>query len=229
MLCECGKHEATIHEVIITSDKRKVERHLCELCAREQGVSSDPYIPINHLIATTNYVMGQVVREEEDAGSGAPVSESVKPPPTMKARPSPQACVGCGQTFSNFKKTGMLGCPACYQAFEDRIGPMIERAHEGGCSHVGKVPRRALSECRGSKDNSRIEALLGDVRQREQRLETVRQRLAKSIHDEEYEQAAMLRDELTRLTALAGATPGSQIEHHPDAPSRSGASSSMND
>lgn len=219
MLCDCGKHEATIHEVIITSDKRKVERHLCEECARKQGVSSDPYIPINQLISTTSYIMGQVITSEnEDREESQPI-DPIKARPAMKARLSPQACLGCGQTFSNFKKTGLLGCPACYQAFEDRIGPMIERAHEGGCSHVGKVPRRALCECKGSGDTERIESLLGDVRQREERLETLRQRLAKAIHDEEYEHAAMLRDELTRLTALAtaqpGAGPASQIEHRP--------------
>jgi protein-arginine kinase activator protein McsA len=49
------------------------------------------------------------------------------------------------------------------------------------------------------------------VRQREERLESLRQRLAKSIHDEEYEQAAMLRDELTRLTTLAS----SELEARP--------------
>lgn len=225
MLCECGKHEATIHEVIITSDKRKVERHLCEFCAREQGVSNDPYVPINQLISNNSYIMGHVISEADEPQSEQP--KPVKPRPAMKAKTSPQACMGCGQTFSNFKKTGMLGCPACYQVFEDRIGPMIERAHEGGCTHVGKVPRRALSDCRNSHDLSRIESLLGDVRQREERLETLRQRLAKSIHDEEYEQAAMLRDELTRLTSLASA----QIEHRPASPSlkSSGPSSSTDD
>lgn len=211
MLCECGKHEATIHEVVITSDKRKVERHLCEFCAREQGVSSDPYIPIDKLISTTNYIMGQALTEQGDEAVHEPEPEPASTRKRVKPTTSPASCVGCGLSFAQFKKSGLLGCPACYQTFEDRIGPMIERAHEGGCNHVGKVPKRALNSCTASGDSSRIESLLGDVRQREQRLETLRQRLAKSIHDEEYEQAAMLRDELTRLTSLAG----SQIEPQP--------------
>lgn len=216
MLCECGKHEATIHEVIITSDKRKVERHLCEFCAREQGVSADPYIPIDQLISTTNYIMGQALTQSshDKAGMDADESEPVQPShpvPGTGAKKSPTSCVGCGLSYAHFKKHGLLGCPACYQTFCDRIGPMIERAHEGGCNHVGKVPKRALHNCKSHGDQSRIESLLGDVRQREERLETLRQRLAKSIHDEEYEQAAMLRDELTRLTTLAS----SEIEHRP--------------
>ena len=211
MLCECGKHEATIHEVIITSDKRKVERHLCDFCAREQGVSNDPYIPIDQLISTTNYIMGQALTQTGHEPENE--QEQHKPKQCRSIRPhtTPTSCVGCGMSFAHFKKSGLLGCPACYQTFEDRIGPMIERAHEGCFSHVGKVPQRALSNCKSSGDTSRIESLLGDVRQREQRLETLRQRLAKSINDEEYEQAAMLRDELTRLTTLVG----SQIEPQP--------------
>jgi len=211
MLCECGKHEATIHEVIITSDKRKVERHLCELCAREKGVSSDPYIPIDQLISTTNYIMGQALTQAELASNPDSHAHPSKPRPNVQPRTSPASCVGCGLSYAQFKKSGLLGCPACYQTFEDRIGPMIERAHEGGCNHVGKVPKRALNSCRSTGDSTRIESLLGNVRQREERLESLRQRLAKSINDEEYEQAAMLRDELTRLTTLAGA----QIEPRP--------------
>ena len=116
-------------------------------------------------------------------------------------------------SYAHFKKHGLLGCPACYQTFVERLGPMIERAHEGACNHVGKVPQRALKSCQTATDQNRIETLLGDVRQREERLETLRQRLAKSINNEEYERAAMLRDELTRLTTLASA----QIEPNPSA------------
>jgi len=218
MLCECGQYEATIHEVIITDDQKKMERHLCEHCARKQGISTDPYIPISELISSANYIMGQAATQPSDqdeakaeAQGNDPLFEPVKPRPTMKSRTSTQSCVGCGQTFSNFKKSGLLGCPACYQVFEDRIGPMIERAHEGGCSHVGKVPKRALCQSKDAQDADRIDALLGDIRQREERLELLRARLSKSIRDEEYEQAAMLRDELTRLTSLAA----SQLEPSP--------------
>lgn len=216
MLCECGKHEATIHEVIITPDKRKVERHLCEFCAREQGVSSDPYIPIDQLISTTNYIMGQALTQAQ-GDADAPPPSAGEDNTSAKAALSPASskpqtsCVGCGLSYAHFKKHGLLGCPACYQTFCDRIGPMIERAHEGGHNHVGKVPKRALHSCKAHNDPARIESLLGDAREREERLETLRQRLAKAIHDEDYERAAMLRDELTRLTTLAS----SEIEARP--------------
>ncbi|MDF1809095.1 MAG: hypothetical protein P1U42_05310 [Phycisphaerales bacterium] len=209
MLCECGQYEATIHEVIITSDKKKVERHLCEKCARKQGINPDPYVPISELMSSSSYIMGQISSSPESPDE--PLSQTPPRPPVKSKHPT-QTCVGCGQTFGGFKKSGLLGCPACYQIFEDRIGPMIERAHEGGCNHVGKVPKRALCESQLNKDDNRIDALLGNIKQREERLDTLRIRLAKSIHDEEYEQAAMLRDELTRLTSLAS----SEIEATPN-------------
>ena len=221
MLCECGQYEATIHEVIITSgekgEKKKAARHLCERCARKQGISTDPYVPISELMSSTNYIMGQVIASADD-NMPTPLEDDpmLAPPQAQGSHKSPphhasQSCFGCGQTFANFKESGLLGCPACYQIFEDRIGPMIERAHEGGCSHVGKVPRRALCECKDTHDSNRMDALLGDVRQREERLESLRDRLSRSIQNEEFEQAAMLRDELTRLTSLAS----SQIEPLP--------------
>jgi protein-arginine kinase activator protein McsA len=88
---------------------------------------------------------------------------------------------------------------------------MIERAHEGGCTHIGKVPKRALCEYKDQADAQRLQTLLGDARQREERLEQLRALLAKSVQSEDYEQAALYRDELTRLSTLAD----SQIEPRP--------------
>ncbi len=217
MLCDCGQHEATIHEVIITIDHRKVERHLCEQCAREIGVNLDPYVPISQLLNNANYIMGQVITDEQ-ASPEDDFFEEVDPESTTKNTPTitkstsdpVQSCENCGQTFAKFKASGVLGCPLCYQVFEDRIGPMIERAHEGGCNHVGKVPLRALSECQTTNDRSRLDSLLGDLKQREESLGELRTRLTHAVEHEDYEQAALLRDELTRMTSQSA----SQIEAH---------------
>jgi len=221
MLCDCGQHEATIHEVIITSDQRKVERHLCEECARELGISLDPYVPISQLLNNANYIMGQVITDE-NASPDDDFFEEIDPDSPPKKTPTPtkpvaaaQSCEHCGQTFAKFKSTGVLGCQLCYEAFEDRIGPMIERAHEGGCNHVGKVPLRALSECQSTNDRSRMDSLLGDLKQREESLGELRTSLTHAVEHEDYEQAALLRDELTRLTTQSTSQGASQIEAQP--------------
>ncbi len=49
-------------------------------------------------------------------------------------------CGGCGLSYADFKQSGLLGCPNCYVYFEHLIGPLIERAQEGGVCHTGKSP-----------------------------------------------------------------------------------------
>ncbi len=188
MRCERCEREATIHEVIIHQGKKR-ERHLCETCARQAGLSSDPHMPIAQLI--TGFMLGPQTASTA-AHAAAPV-----PVPKVTTQ-----CAGCGMAYATFKETGLLGCPACYDAFTDRIGPLIERAHEGACHHVGKFPRRALRDCRSLGDRDRMEVLLGGVREREERLESLRKALAKAVRDEDYERAATLRDELNRVSDL---------------------------
>ena len=192
MICECGQREATIHEVVIQNGT-KVERHLCEQCAAKLGVSTDPHVPISQLIS--NYIMGKNMAVPS-------VGAQDKKKPTKGFAPAAAPCVSCGLTFKDFKEHGLTGCPSCYESFKARLGPLIARAHEGGEQHIGKVPRRALSALSDTSDPKRLENLIGGASEREQRLEQVRQRLAAAVKHEDYEQAAMLRDELTRIASL---------------------------
>ncbi len=123
MLCDtdgCGA-EATVHETLIRNGK-KVERHLCEKCARKQGIVFQTPVPINELLS--KIVMSQGLRE-----------------PSAK----PGTCPGCAMTWAKFRQQGLLGCAECYRTFEKELLPLVSRAHEGGEQHVGKTPRRAGS------------------------------------------------------------------------------------
>lgn len=196
MLCECQQRQAMIHEVIIQHGQ-KVERHLCEQCASKLGVSTDPHMPISQLI--TNYISGKNLSIPKVGSQDEPMERKTKPGTTLP-------CPSCSQTFARFRDSGLLGCPTCYSAFQKRLSPLIARAHDGGEQHIGKVPRRALSDV--SNSQSGTEALLGGACARERRLNQVREKLNKAVDHEDYEQAAMLRDEMTRLASL----PTSQIE-----------------
>ncbi len=116
----CGA-EATVHETLIRNGK-KVERHLCEKCARKQGIVYQTPVPINELLS--KIVLSQGLGSSEAASK-------------------PGACVGCGMTWAKFRQQGLLGCAECYRTFEKELMPLIERAHEGGVQHTGKSPRRA--------------------------------------------------------------------------------------
>ena len=49
MKCDqCGQ-EATVHELRVVNGK-KVERHLCEACARKQGIAVQPALSVPELL-----------------------------------------------------------------------------------------------------------------------------------------------------------------------------------
>jgi len=107
MLCECQQRQATIHEVIMQHGK-KVERHLCEQCASQQGVSTDPHMPISQLIS--NYISGKNLSIPVVGNKDKPKSQTTRPGSTPP-------CPTCSMTFSKFKDTGLLDAPRVMQAF----------------------------------------------------------------------------------------------------------------
>jgi len=115
--CEKCDQPATHHSVEIIKGQ-KIEKHLCDLHANEEGLSIKAvHTPINELLS--HFVK---------LHSG----EAPAKPETL--------CPHCGLSFSQFRTSSLLGCPQCYEAFEKPLEPMLELAHDGGTHHVGKVP-----------------------------------------------------------------------------------------
>ncbi len=177
MKCDFCENEATVHE---TTNRHgvKVERHLCQQCAAQQGLAPAGPVPgielVTKLIApgTTQITIGPV------------------PQPARGA-----VCPSCKLTFAEFKLTGLLGCPECYRVFESAIAPMIERAHEGASAHEGKCPVRL----RGAGRLAGQEAQPAGVQDVSGRIAALRGELSDAVRCEQYEKAARLRDELRRL------------------------------
>ncbi len=189
MLCECGEREATVHEVIIKNGK-KVEKHLCELCAKNQGFDPKAGVPISQLISS--FVL---------ASPGARAAKAL-------------VCPTCQTTYDTFKQAGLLGCPDCYDAFEDELSPLLERSHEGGTHHVGKQPKRATA-ARGRGVDPVMEA-----RKRAEQIKSLRHQLDSAIAGEQYEKAASLRDEIRELAETEDIPlDASEDQPHEDRPS----------
>jgi protein arginine kinase activator len=84
-------------------------------------------------------------------------------------------------TYADFGRSGKIGCGECYTAYGDRLEPLLRRIHGTSC-HTGKVPRRG-----GGKLALR------------QRLRQLKSELDGHVRNEEYEQAAKVRDEIKAL------------------------------
>ena len=91
-------------------------------------------------------------------------------------------CPRCGFTQADFKKSGRLGCPECYATFAEGLAGLLKTMHKG-TRHTGKAPE-AL---RATRENAGL-------------LKTLQAKLARAIKDENYEQAAQVRDEIKQLT-----------------------------
>lgn len=91
-------------------------------------------------------------------------------------------CSGCGLTLADFRRMGKLGCSQCYTEFEKELEPLLKRIHRSG-EHVGKAPHAA-------RDGRR---------EVQKQLERLRVRLSEAIKNEEFEEAARIRDEVREL------------------------------
>ncbi|NLV91583.1 MAG: hypothetical protein GX030_04210 [Firmicutes bacterium] len=93
-----------------------------------------------------------------------------------RTQPQTIRCRTCGLSYNDFHKLGQLGCADCYAQFSQQLKPLLRKLH-GTTTHSGKVPRHSAPEL---------------WQQRE--IEELRGRLSQAIAEENYEEAARLRD-----------------------------------
>jgi len=95
-------------------------------------------------------------------------------------------CDQCGTTMSSFQKTGRLGCIHCYKALETSLLPVIKGVHMS-THHTGKHPGEKVAIDLGHETSSF------------EKKELLKKALRMAISTENFEEAARLRDEISRL------------------------------
>jgi protein arginine kinase activator len=95
---------------------------------------------------------------------------------------STKACPTCGMTYDDFRKVGRLGCAECYPTFKRSLGSLLKRIH-GSPIHIGKSPSRLIKPARIAKAE----------------LLELKRKLERAIEEEEFEEAAKLRDQIRRV------------------------------
>jgi protein arginine kinase activator len=158
--CVCKEKTATVHLTQIVGDKMQ-KMDLCEDCAKAKGIND----PTGFGLADLDLVLGLGASQQIEQSAGGVELK----------------CPRCGFTQADFKKSGRLGCPECYQTFAEGLGGLLKTMHKG-TRHAGKAPE-ALRQSRDLSD----------------RLKTLQNKLDKAIKDEHFEQAAALRDEIKAM------------------------------
>ena len=88
-------------------------------------------------------------------------------------------------TFSDILSLGKVGCPDCYNTFRQELRDTIRSIH-GTAKHVGLTPERST-------------AITPEPQKEPSEEEMLRVALEAAIRDENYEEAARLRDRIKEL------------------------------
>ncbi|WP_138420206.1 UvrB/UvrC motif-containing protein [Aquibacillus sediminis] len=166
---ECKERSATLHFTKVVNGA-KTEIHVCEQCAKEKGYVSDE----EEAYSLHDLLSGLFNFEPSSIHTGQQANQ-VSTEQVLK-------CPNCGMTYHDFTRVGKFGCAECYHAFEAHLNPIFRRVHSGNTTHDGKIPKR-----------------IGSTIQQRKKLDQYRKQLQQLIENEEFEQAAKVRDQIKSL------------------------------
>jgi protein arginine kinase activator len=131
----CGK-TATHKFVRMEKDQPPFDMYFCEEHAAEKSPYQKPKIPLSEILASF------LSQEQAVQGEGGV---------DLRVR-----CGSCGLPFEAYRKTLILGCPHCYESFEEQLLPELRRFH-GNIKHIGRKPGGGNEEPAGAGSAIEIE------------------------------------------------------------------------
>ena len=158
--CDRCEKPAEVHEIDVS---KGIQVHLCREHALEAGFELPDAPPVTKLLSDLASMQVQI----SSGGSG---------------ERRHRGCETCGTTFGQFRKTGLLGCPACYETFAKQLESVIGRSQNGAAAHIGRVPDQAANLV----DQQALRRSILDE-------------IDRAVASEQYERAARLRDRLHTL------------------------------
>jgi protein arginine kinase activator len=94
---------------------------------------------------------------------------------------STKKCLRCGTTLRTIMTEQKVGCTDCYKVFGPQIEKIVHKVF-GNTRHIGKFPKRFLM----------YKQFLQDINDLKKQLKT-------AVKDEDYENAAILRDKINNI------------------------------
>ncbi|AYD39224.1 excinuclease [Clostridium fermenticellae] len=169
MLCDFCKKNEATVHITRVINGVKQEFNLCEKCAHENTEFN--FVP------QVDFFSSPFTFQNVLSGMMDYISNSNN----ATQRNFNVTCSKCNLNFEEFKRTGLLGCSDCYKNFGSTLIPVIKRV-QGNLEHTGKIPKRIGNNiiCR-------------------KKIEQLKHELQKCIENEEYEEAAKIRDEIKEI------------------------------
>lgn len=114
----CHKHQATIPMKHVVEGVTQ-DISVCKFCAAKHNLASQLPIPL---------LTDMLLDMAGTPAAGSSASDDL-------------VCGTCHMHQVDFHKTSLLGCPACYTAFQAEVEGLLVAMHKG-TRHLGKIPRR---------------------------------------------------------------------------------------
>jgi protein arginine kinase activator len=171
MLCDECKKKSACVHITTIIGDKKTERHFCEDCAPKSGELNITQKLHNLFGAKAADHLHGFIKELSTCGEFEEASRNTL------------CCKECGLTQFEFGQSGKLGCSACYSVFEDDLEALLGKVH-GSVEHKGKIARKSLASVSV-----------------QEKIENLRLKIKNHVSHEEYEQAAIIRDEIRSLEA----------------------------
>jgi len=122
MKCDICRDRPAVIFVQQVSRDSSVELHLCEVCARERGFSTNE----NRIDISLGGIFSNLADKSRDNQESAP------------------QCPVCGFTFQDIRKRRKTGCAECYRQFRAEIVTLLRQ--EGiEIAYSGELPEKASS------------------------------------------------------------------------------------
>ena len=169
MLCDKCKKNEAKINLVKIINGEKQQIWLCEECAK--NISNIPFL--------SSIPDGAGFPFQEILNGLLTGVENAKP--KMEKEKIKPVCLTCGLTYDEFQKTKKAGCSDCYIVFKDSIKSIIKNVY-GEKTYKGRIPSKAHKE----------------LFQRD-KLKNLKHKLQILIEQEEYEKAAVIRDEIRKI------------------------------
>ncbi len=173
----CSKRPATTHLTELDPDSgQRQELHICATCIQRLDLKLENGPPPIAVILD--------MKSDDASSTKIKIASGLSMPSMVK---NDERCPHCGLAFSEFGSGKLFGCAHDYSAFGDKVEALLRNYH-GTTRHVGRRP--------GSEPDAPQDAAQNAATVRRVSLDAA---LRQAVMNENYENAAKLRDELRQL------------------------------
>ena len=95
-------------------------------------------------------------------------------------------CPACKTSLKEFKTTGKLGCPNCYEVFREEVANVVKKI-----APFETHKQQEITEAKAVKTKQTKEEKIADLRAK----------MAEAVKEERYEDAAKIKKQITKLEA----------------------------